>query len=341
VLVALRAMRWSAFLIGLAALTTASLVVADSSRTSGFDVDGSTISQQEDSIVPEQQLLQQQDIEGYGNDPAQIREEALAQVGTGLDQVVQIFDVGDSIISQQEDSIVPEQQFLQQQDIEGYGNDPAQIREKNQVGTGLVQVGDGSAEGADSAEDSGSGSGDENSSGSYDSSGSGFDPAEPTAEPTAAPTAEPTAAPTVEPTAEPTAEPTSEPTAEPTTSSTTSSGSEGSGYSEGYAGGYAEGYAAAYAEAASELSGSGVSYGADYSSNCDCSCHNDSSYACTQWPDSDSSATLGSNAKCGSDDGCFGEGTFCYNGSDDDFGCDEGDNMSTCCTSDSGSGSLR
>ena len=229
VLVALRAMRWSVYLIGLAALTSASLVVPDSSRTSGFDVD-------------------------------------------------------DSIISQQEESIVPEQQLLQQQDIDGYGTDPARVRKKNQVGTGLVQLGDGSREGEESAEDLS----DENSSGSG-SSGSAVDESE----------------------------------------------------AEGYAAGYAEGYAAGYAEVASELSGSGASYGADYSSNCDCSCHNDDSYACTQWPDNDTSATLGSNSKCGTDDGCFGEGTFCYNGSDDHFGCGEEDNMSTCCTGASGSGSLQ
>ena len=284
VLVALRAMRWSVYLIGLAALTSASLVVPDSSRTSGFDVDDSIISQQEESIVPEQQLLQQQDIDGYGTDPARVRKTAPAHLGTGFDQVVQITDMDDSIISQQEESIVPEQQFLQQQDIEGYGTDPARVRKKNQVGTGLVQLGDGSREGEESAEDLS----DENSSGSG-SSGSAVDESE----------------------------------------------------AEGYAAGYAEGYAAGYAEVASELSGSGASYGADYSSNCDCSCHNDDSYACTQWPDNDTSATLGSNSKCGTDDGCFGEGTFCYNGSDDHFGCGEEDNMSTCCTADSGSGSLR
>ena len=56
----------------------------------------------------------------------------------------------------------------------------------------------------------------------------------------------------------------------------------------------------------------GSGYGNDYSSSCDCSCHNTTSYACTEWPKEDESAT--SDERCGTNDGCFGMGTFCYTG---------------------------
>ena len=58
----------------------------------------------------------------------------------------------------------------------------------------------------------------------------------------------------------------------------------------------------------------GSGYGNDYSSSCDCSCHNTTSYACTEWPKQDESATLETDERCGTNDGCFGMGTFCYTG---------------------------